>query len=76
MMLLYGHFNRNNESNDASGHSKFQVWNILKIHMAHIHNDPILEQELMLEDEERRFDFCNYILNKQDRLLVKFCLNY
>ena len=41
---------------EACGHSKSQVWNILHTYDAYPYC-PILGQELMAGDKERRFDF-------------------
>lgn len=50
---------------EACGYSKSQVWNILNTYGAYPYR-PILVQDLLPGDKERRFDFCNFILNKQN----------
>ncbi|GFY31500.1 DUF4817 domain-containing protein [Trichonephila clavipes] len=49
----------------ACFYSKSTVWNILHTYGAYPYR-PVLAQELMLGDQERRFDFCNFELNTLD----------
>ncbi|GFY30340.1 uncharacterized protein TNCV_4065901 [Trichonephila clavipes] len=46
----------------ASSHSKSTLWNILRTYGAYPYS-PVLSQELMPGDQDRRFDFCNFVLN-------------
>jgi hypothetical protein len=48
---------------EASGCSKSHVWNVLNVHGAHPYR-PLLVQEFLPGDEDRRFDFSNFIMNK------------
>ena len=50
---------------EACGHSKSQILNILHTFGAYPYR-PILGQELIAGDKERRFDFDNFILKKQN----------
>ncbi|GFT53630.1 DUF4817 domain-containing protein [Trichonephila clavipes] len=47
---------------EACSYSKSTVWNILHTHGAYPYH-PVLAQELMPGDQERRFDYCNFVLN-------------
>ncbi|GFV31750.1 uncharacterized protein TNCV_2442211 [Trichonephila clavipes] len=49
----------------ACSYSKSTVWNILDTYGAYPYR-PVLARELMPGDEERRFDFCNFILSTLD----------
>ncbi|GFW64938.1 DUF4817 domain-containing protein [Trichonephila clavipes] len=49
----------------ACFYSKSTVWNILHTYDAYPYR-PVLKQELMPGDQERRFDFCNFVLNTLD----------
>ncbi|GFX33877.1 DUF4817 domain-containing protein [Trichonephila clavipes] len=51
--------------NNPCSYSQLTVWNILHRHGAYPHR-PVLAQELMSGDQERRFDFCNFMLNTLD----------
>ncbi|GFW81275.1 uncharacterized protein TNCV_376231 [Trichonephila clavipes] len=44
----------------ASSYSKSTVWNILHNYGAYPYR-PVLSQELMPGDQDRRFDFCNFV---------------
>ncbi|GFX05586.1 uncharacterized protein TNCV_3434901 [Trichonephila clavipes] len=44
---------------------KLTVWNILHTYGAYPYR-PVLTQELMSGDQERHFDFCNFMLNTLD----------
>ena len=46
----------------ACSYSKSTVWNILHMYGAHPCR-PVLAQELMPGDQERRFNFWNFVLN-------------
>lgn len=50
----------------ACGCSKSCIWRVLNKYGAHPYR-PILGQELLSGDKQRRFDFCNFILNKHDQ---------
>ncbi|GFX02494.1 uncharacterized protein TNCV_194721 [Trichonephila clavipes] len=52
-------------------YSKSTVWNILHTYSAYPYR-PVLAQELMPGDQERRFDFCNFVLNTLDENLDFF----
>lgn len=59
----------------ACSYSKSTVWNILHTHGAYPYR-PVLVQELMPGDHERRFDFCNFMLNSihdNADFLMTFC---
>ncbi|GFT25353.1 DUF4817 domain-containing protein [Trichonephila clavipes] len=45
----------------ACSYSKSTAWNILHTYGAY--HRPVLAQELMPGDQERRFNFCNFVLN-------------
>ncbi|GFS57537.1 uncharacterized protein TNCV_1401981 [Trichonephila clavipes] len=45
----------------ACSYSKSTVWNILHTYGAYSYG-PVLAQELMTGDQDRRFDFCNFVL--------------
>ncbi|GFU75960.1 DUF4817 domain-containing protein [Trichonephila clavipes] len=49
----------------ACSYSKSTVWNILHTCIAYPYR-PVLAQELMPGDQERRFDSCNFVLNTLD----------
>ncbi|GFW15218.1 uncharacterized protein TNCV_173631 [Trichonephila clavipes] len=49
----------------ACSYSKLTVWSILDTYGAYSYR-PVLAQELMPGDQERRFDFCNFMLNTLD----------
>ncbi|GFU56681.1 uncharacterized protein TNCV_4129291 [Trichonephila clavipes] len=49
----------------ACSYSKSTVWNILHTYGAYPYR-PVLAQELMPGDQERRFDFSNFVLNTLD----------
>ncbi|GFY23017.1 uncharacterized protein TNCV_2182781 [Trichonephila clavipes] len=49
----------------ACFYSKLTLWNMLHTHGAYPYR-LVLTQELMLGDQERRFDFCNFVLNTLD----------
>ncbi|GFS98817.1 DUF4817 domain-containing protein [Trichonephila clavipes] len=49
----------------ACSHSKSTVGNMLHTYGAYPYR-PILPQELKAGDQERRFDFCNFVLNTLD----------
>ncbi|GFX04240.1 DUF4817 domain-containing protein [Trichonephila clavipes] len=49
----------------ACSYSKLTVWNILHTYGAYPCR-PVLAQELMPRDQERRFDFCNFAFNTLD----------
>ncbi|GFT56035.1 uncharacterized protein TNCV_3117201 [Trichonephila clavipes] len=49
----------------ACSYSKSTVWNILHTYGAYPYR-PVLAQELMPGDQERRFDFSNFALNTLD----------
>ncbi|GFX08322.1 DUF4817 domain-containing protein [Trichonephila clavipes] len=46
-------------------YSKSAMWNILHTYGVYSYR-PVLAQELMPGDQERRFDFCNFVLNTLD----------
>ncbi|GBL93774.1 hypothetical protein AVEN_166806-1 [Araneus ventricosus] len=48
---------------EACGCSKSHVWNVLNVHGTHPYR-PRLVQEFLSRDEDRQFDFCNFIINK------------
>ncbi|GFX73228.1 DUF4817 domain-containing protein [Trichonephila clavipes] len=50
----------------ACSYSKLTVWNILHTYGAYPYR-PVLAQEQMPRDQERRFDFCNFVLNTLDK---------
>ncbi|GFW91671.1 uncharacterized protein TNCV_4500901 [Trichonephila clavipes] len=49
----------------ACSYSKSTMWNILHTYGAYPYR-PVLAPELMPGDQERRFDFCNFVLNTLD----------
>ncbi|GFV72045.1 uncharacterized protein TNCV_2459781 [Trichonephila clavipes] len=49
----------------ACSYSKSTVWNILHTYGANPYR-PVLAPELMSGDQDRRFDFCNFVLNTLD----------
>ncbi|GFY06974.1 uncharacterized protein TNCV_4090761 [Trichonephila clavipes] len=49
----------------ACSYPKLTVWNILHTYGAYLYR-PALAQELIPGDQERRFDFCNFVLNTLD----------
>ncbi|GFY29716.1 uncharacterized protein TNCV_1812941 [Trichonephila clavipes] len=49
----------------ACSYSKSTVWNILHTYGAYPYR-PVLAQEPMPGDQDRRFDFCNFVLNTLD----------
>ncbi|GFV96409.1 uncharacterized protein TNCV_2869861 [Trichonephila clavipes] len=49
----------------ACFYSKSTAWNILHTYGAYPYR-PVLAQELMPGDQERRLDFCNFVLNTLD----------
>ncbi|GFV49842.1 DUF4817 domain-containing protein [Trichonephila clavipes] len=49
----------------ACSYSKLTVWNILHTYGAYSYL-PVLAQELMPGDQDRRFDFYNFVLNTLD----------
>ncbi|GFV64897.1 uncharacterized protein TNCV_197091 [Trichonephila clavipes] len=49
----------------ACSYSKSTKWNILHTCGAYLYR-PVLAQELMPGDQERHFDFCNFVLNTLD----------
>ncbi|GFS56768.1 uncharacterized protein TNCV_2221991 [Trichonephila clavipes] len=61
----------------ACSYSKSTVWNIRVLYTYGAYPySPVLAQELMPGDQERSFDFCNFVLNTLDGnldFLMKFC---
>ncbi|GFV28442.1 uncharacterized protein TNCV_3983931 [Trichonephila clavipes] len=49
----------------ACSYSKSTVWNILHTYGAYPHR-PVLAQELMPGNQDRRFNFCNFLFNTLD----------
>ncbi|GFT06533.1 uncharacterized protein TNCV_3356541 [Trichonephila clavipes] len=49
----------------ACSYSKLTVWNILHTYGAYSYR-PVLTQELITGDQDRRFDFSNFVLNTLD----------